>query len=118
MNAENLNPPSLSQYMGPNGLPLDLPVDATGMLTAPRTPKLRRGPRSRAKFLMSIRRSRAACLRTPVLSVVVGRQLAGPTKSALRAIADLKLPDLDSISATPVPDLSASEIIAPVPVSV
>ncbi|KUJ22854.1 uncharacterized protein LY89DRAFT_714560 [Mollisia scopiformis] len=65
-----------------------LPVDASGELPTPGTPK-RVGKRRRAanKGKRGIRKCRRLILRRPILVLIVGRQLAGPTSEALKLIS-------------------------------
>ncbi|KAE8441344.1 hypothetical protein EG329_005493 [Mollisiaceae sp. DMI_Dod_QoI] len=92
--------------LGPSGIPnLDIgepaaglsgavptvagvPADATGHLPAPGEPK-RVGKRRRAvnKGKRAVRKGRWVVLRKPVLAVIVGRRLAGPTKEAIKLIS-------------------------------
>ena len=70
-------------------LPKDaaLPIDATGALPTPDTPKLPKGRRLLNKGHTAIRRARGVVFRTPVLQVVVGRQLAPTCSTGLKLIA-------------------------------
>ena len=66
------------------GLPI--PLDATGGLTAPMTP----APRKRSKVMKRgskiAQKGRKIVLRKGVLTIILGRQLAGPTSQALKLI--------------------------------
>lgn len=66
-----------------------VPIDASGDLPAPATPK-RASKRSKVanKGKLGIRKCRRVVLRRPVLALLVGRQLAGPTKEALKLISN------------------------------
>jgi hypothetical protein len=69
----------------PDAIP-NLPTDVTGQLAVP---QLSDGPPSKGTKLKDkgrkvIRKVRAKMLRKPVLVVVVGKQLAGPTATALK----------------------------------
>jgi len=86
---------------------LGLPLDASGLLSEPATPKQRKLSRGKDKFLRRVRKSRAVCLRTPVVSIIIGRQLAAPVTKAVRAISKGEVPDVVGIVSTvarvPVP---------------
>ncbi|KAN0122480.1 hypothetical protein V8E51_000806 [Hyaloscypha variabilis] len=81
---------------GPN-VPLNLPqapeigvpIDGTGQLLPPGTPP--KQERKRKKIIRGvqkvIRKGRRATLRKPVLAVLVGRKLSGPTSNALKLIS-------------------------------
>lgn len=91
---------------------VELPIDATGLLTAPATPKPRKRRLCKDGLLRKIRKSRARCLRTPVMTVVVGRQLGSPVCQALRTIANGGIGDLTSIA-----PVDPTQIVSPIPVS-
>lgn len=86
-----------------------MPIDTTGLQTAPPTPAPRKRSKGKQKFLRGVRKTRVAFLRKPVLTIIVGRQLSVVTRTALKAIADREMPDLDAIEAAgfQVPDLPA-----------
>jgi hypothetical protein len=65
--------------------PLPIPLDVTGELPIPETP-LSVGPGGGKKARLW-QKGRKLLLRKPVLVVVLGRQLAGPTKDALNLIS-------------------------------
>lgn len=108
-----VGPIKLPSTMPNNLAELDLPVDVSSLLTAPSTPNPRKLSRGKDRFLKSVRKSRAICLRTPVVSVIIGRQLSGPITMALRAIAKEEIPDVTSVVAVVTPPVPA-----PVPVPV
>ena len=97
-----------------NPVPLNLPVDATGGLPEPPMPKMRKLSRGKDKFLRKVRKSRAVCLRTPVVSIIIGRQLSGPVTTSLKAISKGEIPDVAAIvgAVAPVP---VPSITVPVP---
>ena len=71
------------------GPALGVPMDGTGQLRPPETPPKQGG---RRKMVIRggqkvIRKGRGLILKKPVLTVVVGRQLSGPTANALRLIS-------------------------------
>ncbi|KAI6711060.1 hypothetical protein PZA11_000780 [Diplocarpon coronariae] len=83
---------------------LAIPADITGSLDAPATPAprkrrktLNKGKKAARKGQRGVRRCRHLILRKPVLAVVMGRQLAGPTSSALRMIAKGSSVDLTAL---------------------
>jgi hypothetical protein len=64
---------------------LGIPIDGTGMASIPATPKKRKS----VSVNKGVRKARKALLRKPVLSVVVGRKLAQPTRDLLKlAVTD------------------------------
>jgi len=87
--------------------------DATGDLPSPETPLKENGKgklkehnekrrNSKEKLLKGIRKSRGKLVRTPVLAVILGRQLAGPTSNALKTIGKgLPVDPLEIISSIP-----------------
>jgi hypothetical protein len=64
-----------------------LPVDVTGALPAPGTPKPKKRQRLLIKGQVAIRKCRGVVFRTPVLAVVVGRQLAPTCSQGLKMIS-------------------------------
>ena len=68
-------------------IPTGVLTDSTGQLTAPGTPKPKKCTVLKVKGQMAIRRVRGAVFRTPVMTVVVGRQLGPPTSQALKLIS-------------------------------
>jgi len=66
-----------------------LPMDVAGQLAVPALPSFRASKRNRAKAKGQkvVRRGRKIVLRKSVLSLVLGRQLAGPTIDALKVIS-------------------------------
>ncbi|KAL2072816.1 hypothetical protein VTL71DRAFT_12159 [Oculimacula yallundae] len=96
---------------------LAVPADITGKLDPPSLPTpskkrvaLGKGKRKGQKV---IRRGRSLILRKSVLSVVIGRQLAGPTSSALKLVGKGvpvdpgALKDAAAVPAAPVPAVPA-----------
>lgn len=87
----------------------NIPTDVTGQLPAPGTPntddKSSKGKKVILKGKKAIRRGRRIILRKPVLSIVIGRQLAGPVADAIKLISkDLPIgPVADAAGAAPVP---------------
>ncbi|KAE9381494.1 hypothetical protein N431DRAFT_392757 [Stipitochalara longipes BDJ] len=73
----------------PQGSELGVPMDGTGQLLPPGTPPMRGGRRKKVirGGQKVIRKGRGLILKRPVLAVVVGRQLSGPTANALRLIS-------------------------------
>lgn len=102
-------PTELAAIDASNPVPLKLPVDATGNLPKPPIPKMRKLSRGKDKFLRRVRKSRAVCLRTPVVSIIIGRQLSGPVTTSLRAISKGEIPDVaeivGAVAPVPVPSL-------------
>ncbi|TAQ89677.1 hypothetical protein B7494_g1982 [Chlorociboria aeruginascens] len=115
----------------PRGLPAvspqrlgGIPQDATGVLTTPSTPAIFHEERNRkikyekkkGKVKKVVRVGRRLLLRKVVLNAVIGRQLAGPTKSALKLISKgdaVPLPDVPVPVPTPVPVPVPAPIPAP-----
>ena len=90
-----------------------LPSDITGHLPAPDTPKPKNGKgKKRDKAKKAVRKGRAACVRSPVLVIVLGRQLGKPTAAALKQIAKgvalddiaVDAPNVPGNSQVPVPE--------------
>ncbi len=87
------------------------PVGGTGRLLPPaRSPKSPKKDRKRKRALRggqkAIRKGRHMILKRPVLAVVVGRQLSGPTAEALKLISKgvpLDVGDLPPVSREPAP---------------
>lgn len=73
----------------PRAPELRIPMDGTGQMLPPGTPPTQDGKRKRAirGGQKVIRRGRGLILKRPVLAVVVGRQLSGPTANALKLIS-------------------------------
>jgi len=75
---------------------LSIPIDATGELPSPPIPGAKQNgkPRRRTRYILlekgkrTMRKGRKIVLRRPVLIIILGRQLAGPTSDALRLISD------------------------------
>jgi hypothetical protein len=86
-------------------VPAGVLTDSTGQLTAPGTPRPKKSAVLKAKGQIAIRRVRGAVFRTPVMTVVVGRQLGPSTSQALKLISkgiSLEPPKIVP-STTPVP---------------
>jgi hypothetical protein len=68
---------------------LGIPMDGTGQLLPPGTPSKRDGKRKTVLRggQKAIRKGRGLLLKRPVLAVVVGRKLSGPTAQALKLIS-------------------------------
>ncbi|KAK0100299.1 hypothetical protein ONS96_007580 [Cadophora gregata f. sp. sojae] len=70
---------------------LAVPVDITGTVDPPKIPppskKRMALGKGKKKGQNAIRRGRRLLLRKPVLAVVIGRQLAGPTSAALKLVS-------------------------------
>jgi hypothetical protein len=87
------------------------PMDGTGQLLPPaRSPKSPKKDRKRKRALRggqkAVRKGRHLILKRPVLAVVVGRQLSGPTAQALELISNgvpLDVGDLLPVSQVPAP---------------
>lgn len=87
------------------------PMGGTGQLLPPaRSPKSPKKDRKRERALRggqkAIRKGRRVVLRRPVLAVVVGRQLSGPTAQALKLISKgvpLDVGDMPPVSRVPAP---------------
>jgi hypothetical protein len=74
----------------PESSVLGVPINVTGQLLPPGTPPANKGPK-RKKVIRGgqkvIRKGRGLILKKPVLAVVVGRQLSGPTADALKLLS-------------------------------
>ncbi|PVH78860.1 hypothetical protein DL98DRAFT_516489 [Cadophora sp. DSE1049] len=92
--------PGVPEVGGGNGLSvpgsnlpggLAVPADITGKLDPPKTPppskKRMALGKGKKKGQKAIRRGRHLILRRPVLALVIGRQLAGPTSTALKLVS-------------------------------
>jgi hypothetical protein len=82
-------PDALEQADGP--VPAPVPdvteaTDAAPELPNPLDKHVKRKEKAMKQFRTGIRKCRKVCLRTPVLVVIVGSELAGPTKIALDKI--------------------------------
>ncbi len=66
-----------------------LPFDQTGTLPSPPTPKSNTSKRQKAKIRSQrlVRNSRRGLLKKPVLKILLGRQLAGPTYESLTILS-------------------------------
>jgi hypothetical protein len=87
---------------------LGFPMDGTGQLLPPGTPRKSDGKRKTVLRggQKAIRKGRGLLLKRQVLAVVVGRQLSGPTAQALKLISKgvpIDLSDLPGAVQTPVP---------------
>jgi hypothetical protein len=74
----------------PQAPALGLPMDGTGQLLPPGTPLAKKDPKRKKVIRRGqkvIRKGRGFILKKPVLAVVVGRQLSGPTADALKLIS-------------------------------
>lgn len=83
--------------------PLDIPTDATGQLPPPEVPDIK--PK-RNVGKIAVRKCRAAVLSKHVLVLLVGRQLAGPTATALALISDgvpIDPTEVTGVAQAPVP---------------
>ena len=86
-------------------------MGVTGQLVPPaRSPKSPKKDRKRGRALRggqkAIRKGRSLILKRPVLAVVVGRQLSGPTAQALKLISKgvpLDVGDMPPVSRVPAP---------------
>jgi hypothetical protein len=89
----------------PQVAPVGILTDATGKLQPPGTPPRRVPKRKRLIRLGQkvFRNGRRVILRKPVLTVVIGRQLAGPTSQALKLISKGEPLDLSDLPKAPVP---------------
>ncbi|KAL5321195.1 hypothetical protein ACEPPN_012007 [Leptodophora sp. 'Broadleaf-Isolate-01'] len=97
-------------YVPGSNLPggLAVPADITGKLDPPGTP----GPskkrmalgKGKKKGQKVVRRGRHLILRKPVLALVVGRQLAGPTSAALKLVSKGTSVDPAAFKDAAVPD--------------
>jgi hypothetical protein len=92
-----------------------IPTDITGQLVAPPSPPLRKRRRTVNRGHTVIRKARKIVLRRRILAVVVGRQLAKPTKEALRLISQgIPIqPDADGIREAGAASLAAAVPGAP-----
>ncbi|KAF4616208.1 hypothetical protein G7Y89_g15197 [Cudoniella acicularis] len=88
---------------------LGVPFEVTGQLPSPPPLKKPKGAKSN-KFKRgsskAIRKGRSFVLRKPVLSLVIGRKLSGPTATALKLISngvDIQPPEIRK-SVVPLPD--------------
>lgn len=81
-----------------------VPTDATGQLTAPGTPKLKKRRKLFRRGQKALRKGRSAMFRTPVLSLIIGRQLAKPTSQALKLISKgIPIDPVEVTRSAPVP---------------
>jgi hypothetical protein len=87
-------PDALEQADGPVPAPAPAPVpdaaeatDAVPELPNPLDKHVKRKDKALKQIRTGVRKCRKVCLRTPVLVVIVGSELAGPTKIALDKIA-------------------------------
>jgi len=73
----------------PKAPELGIPTDGTGQLSPPGTPSKQDGKRKMVirRGQKVIRKGRSLIFKRPVLAVVVGRKLSGPTADALRLIS-------------------------------
>lgn len=97
---------------------LAVPADITGKLDPPKTPP----PPSKKRMALGkgkkkgqkvIRRGRHLILRKPVLAMVIGRQLAGPTSTALKMVSQGTPVDATALKEAAVPQA----VPQPVPLS-
>ncbi|PBP24599.1 hypothetical protein BUE80_DR004412 [Diplocarpon rosae] len=91
--------PEVPKVPGATGVPdlttgLAIPADITGKLDVPAIPaprkkrtKFKKSKKAARKGQRGVRRCRHLILRKPVLAVIMGRQLAEPTSTALKMIA-------------------------------
>lgn len=86
-------PDALEQADGPVPAPVPAPVpdvaeatDAAPELPNPLDKHIKCKDKALKQFRTGVRKCRKVCLRTPVLVVIVGSELAGPTKMALDKI--------------------------------
>ena len=85
-------------------VPAGVLTDGTGLLTAPGTPKPKKRKVLIAKGQVVIRKCRGAVFRTPVMTVVVGRQLGPSTSQALKLISKgIPIEPPKIVPTTPVP---------------
>ncbi|KAF8854934.1 hypothetical protein BDZ45DRAFT_22735 [Acephala macrosclerotiorum] len=102
-----------------------VPIDATGNLPAPTDPpRVGKAKRVMNKGSRFMRKGRRVILRKPVLAVILGRQLAGPVKEAVKLISngvDI-MPDVQGlteaagIKAPKAPTPPRVPVPAPVPI--
>jgi hypothetical protein len=101
--------PSLTSALG-------VPFDGTGMASTPPTPDKRQNVKSRRTCAnRGVRKMRKALLRKPILTVVVGRQLAKPTKNMLKLAASgvaFDMPDPASIIPIESPVPAPARVLA------
>jgi len=99
---KDLNIPSSNLAGG-----LAVPADITGKLDPPKTPppskKRMALGKGKKKGQKVIRRGRHLLLRKPVLSLVIGRQLAGPTSTALKLVSKGTAVDPTALTEAAVP---------------
>lgn len=97
--------PKASNANLPQVAPVGILTDATGKLQPPGTPPRRVPKRKRLIRLGQkvFRKGRRIILRKPVLAVVFGRQLAGPTSQALKLISKGEPLDLSDLPKVLVP---------------
>jgi hypothetical protein len=91
---------------------LGIPMDGTGQMLLPGTPPKRAGKRKAVlrQGQKVIRKGRGLVLKRPVLTVVVGRQLSGPTADALKMISKgvpVDVGDLPVRAPVPAPGVPA-----------
>ncbi|KAH6671421.1 hypothetical protein B0J14DRAFT_95192 [Halenospora varia] len=101
------NVPSVTDGLG-------VPLDISGQLPVPLDAKLKSKKRKRENIRgvasKNIRKARRVIFKKPVLSLIVGRKLSGPTSSALNLIAmgiDIEPPEIRR---------SVVPVVAPVPI--
>jgi hypothetical protein len=99
----------------PQAPALGLPMDGTGQLLPPGTPLAKKDPKRKKVIRRGqkvIRKGRGFILKKPVLAVVVGRQLSGPTADALKLISKGAPVDASDLAGAvrppaPVPEVPA-----------
>ncbi|KAG4441325.1 hypothetical protein IFR05_003188 [Cadophora sp. M221] len=97
-------------YVPGSNLPggLAVPADITGKLDPPGTPvpskKRMALGKGKKKGQKVVRRGRHLILRKPVLALVIGRQLAGPTSAALKLVSKGTAVDPTAFKDAAVPD--------------
>lgn len=87
-------------------VPLDIPTDVTGELPVPEIPG---GQPKNKTSKMIVRKARAAIFSETTLKLLIGRQLAGPTATALELIA--KGSQIDPIQVTGVVNVPGDPIV-------
>jgi hypothetical protein len=109
--------PDPTKAIPDNQLPEPLPLDQTGMAPVPATPEPNSGLKERKKKVQKVMRyGRRIVLRKKVLSMVLGRTLAGPTVVALKLISKGEPVEILSGAAAdlPVSQLALVQAVLPV----
>jgi hypothetical protein len=126
LNASGLPNPDISDSNGTIPVPAvnvhgvsALPLDTTGSFPAPELPE-KAGKRQKAanKGKRGIRKCRRVVMRRPFLVLLLGRQLAGPTKDALKLISKgvPVQPDVGGLTeAAGIPAPDGASDVAPAP---